>query len=99
MVNRPELRIQIDAKALAESGEMNLETFRAVSAELVHFHANEPGFGVLGTSGSVDHAVAGTCLREIRYTGFVSIEQKMIDPEDPISAVKRSLLVLNEAYA
>lgn len=97
-VDSPSLRVQIDAKALAANGEMNAATFSRVTSELVHFHANEPGFEVLGTSGLVDHVAAGTYLRDLGYDGFVSLEQKMIDAENPLDAIGRSAAVMLEAY-
>lgn len=99
VVNRRGLKVQIDAKALAGNGELDEETFRAVAADLVHVHANEPGFDVLGASGTVDHAAAGKYLRNIGYDGYVSIEQRMIDAENPLAAVRKSVSVLREAYA
>lgn len=98
-VDRPSLGIQIDAKALVANEEMVLETFRAVAGDLVHYHANEPGFDRLGASGTVDHAAAGSYLRDIGYDGYVSIEQKMVDPENPLAAIEKSVSLLKEAYA
>tara|TARA_B100000683_G_C12414058_1_gene525063 strand:+ start:264 stop:1073 length:810 start_codon:yes stop_codon:yes gene_type:complete len=97
-VGHPSLRVQIDAKALAANNELSPATFAAVAGDLVHFHANEPDFEILGSSGTVDHAAAGACLRDIGYQGYVSIEQKMIGPDDPLSAIRESLSVLQDAY-
>ena len=68
-VNHPALRIQLDAKALVENDEAVPETFEAVHSQLTHFHANEPGLGVLGSTGNVDHQALGDCLRSIGYDG------------------------------
>jgi sugar phosphate isomerase/epimerase len=97
-VNSPSLQIQIDAKALAANNEMVPETFHAVAENLVHYHANEPGFDYLGASGTVDHAAAGHYLRDIGYDGYVSIEQKMIDPKNPLAAIEKSVSLLKDAY-
>lgn len=97
-VDRPSLGIQIDSKALVANEEMALKTFRAVAGDLVHYHANEPGFEGLGASGTVDHAAAGGYLRDIGYEGYVSIEQKMIDPGNPLAAIEKSVSLLKEAY-
>ena len=98
-VDHPALRMQLDAKALVANGEAGLETFRAVAPRLVHFHANEPGLGVLGTSGAVDHGALGGFLRDIGYCEFVSIEQRMLNAADPIADVARSVRVLKDHYA
>jgi sugar phosphate isomerase/epimerase len=98
LVNRPGLKVQIDAKALAGNGELDADTFDAVADHLVHYHANEPGFEVLGTSGTVDHVAGGNLLRRVGYDGYVSIEQKMVDSDDVFGPIRRSLAVLQEAY-
>ncbi len=97
-VGRPGLKVQIDAKALVAGEELALETFRAVAGDLVHYHANEPGFGVLGSSGKIDHHAAGKFLMEIGYVGYASIEQKMIGEENPLGAIGKSVSLLKEAY-
>tara|TARA_A100001037_G_C15137201_1_gene631759 strand:- start:1250 stop:2059 length:810 start_codon:yes stop_codon:yes gene_type:complete len=98
-VNRPGLKVQIDVKAMANNNELDQDTISAVAADLVHVHANEPGFEVLGSSGAVDHHLAGECLRGIGYDRYVSIEQKMIDPDDILGPIRQSYEVLRKAYA
>ncbi len=97
-VGHPGLRMQLDAKALVANAEATNEPFWAAAPHLVHFHANEPGFGVLGTSGAVDHGALGRFLREIDYQDFVSIEQRMLNPADPLADVALSAAVLKECY-
>ena len=97
-VGSPSLKIQIDVKALATNGELSADVFARVAPDLVHVHANEPGFGTLGSSGEVDHAAAGEFLRKLRYDDFVSIEQKQLDADDPIGPIGQSASVLREAY-
>lgn len=97
-VDHPAMAVQLDAKALAANDEVDGDTFRAVARRLVHFHANEPGFAVLGSSGEVDHAGMGELLRRIDYDGFVSIEQRQLTPDDPISDLARSVDVLQACY-
>lgn len=97
-VNSPGMKVQIDAKALAGNGELDADTFDAVADQLVHYHANEPGFEILGTSGTVDHIAGGSFLRHVGYDGYVSIEQKMVDPENVFGPIRQSLEVLKEAY-
>ncbi len=97
-VDQESLKIQIDAKALYDNGEFDIATFRAGADALVHYHANEPGLEILGSSGKIDHHAAGKFLREIGYDGYVSIEQKMIGPENPLAAIEQSVSLLKEAY-
>ncbi len=99
MICHDAVRVQLDAKALVENGEAVIETFRAVAPMLVHFHANEPGLGMLGQSGAVDHAAMGQMLNAIGYDGYVSIEQRMIDEADPMAGIGQSAHLLKECYS
>ena len=90
--------MQLDAKALVANGEADIATFRAVASHLVHFHANEPDLGVLGTTGAVDHGLLGRLLGDVGYGGYVSIEQRLGNGADPIADVALSAAVLGEHY-
>lgn len=98
-VDHPSLRVQLDAKALATTGELTKEVFELAAPYLVHVHANEPGFGILGTSGTVDHKKIARLLNGIGYTGHISIEQKMIGEDNPLVALSQSAKVLKEYYS
>jgi sugar phosphate isomerase/epimerase len=97
-IDRSALRLQLDAEGLSDNNEISESTFLAAKPYLVHVHANEPGFGVLGSSGNVDHAAIGAHLRAIDYDGYVSIEQKMIGENAPIEALSESIKILQECY-
>jgi sugar phosphate isomerase/epimerase len=97
-VASPALRVQLDAKALVANGEADVATFRAVAPHLVHFHANDPGLRVLGSTGAVDHAAMGRMLREVGYAGWASIEQRLADGADPLADLARSARVLQDCY-
>ena len=97
-VSSPALRVQIDAAALAENNEIVEQTFLNARPYLVHVHANEPNFEILGSSGKVDHAAIGGFLRSINYEGYISIEQKMIDEKNTKRALAKSVEVLSQCY-
>lgn len=97
-VNHPALQIQLDAKALVANSEASLETFLGVKEQLVHYHANEPGFAILGSTQEVDHERLGGFLRDANYAGYVSIEQRMFSEEDPLADVATSANVLRNFY-
>lgn len=97
-IDSPGVRVQLDAKALIENREATLETFKAVSEELVHFHANEPGLITLGASGQIDHLALGLMLNQIGYSGFVSIEQKLQNVKSPMPDIEKSIQVLKSSY-
>jgi sugar phosphate isomerase/epimerase len=99
IVNHPSLRSQLDAKALVENDEVTIDLFRAAKSTITHFHANEPGLNVLGQTGQIDHAFFGASLRDIGYNGYVSIEQRMLNQENPLSDLEASVAVLKECYS
>ena len=98
-VDHPALAMQIDAKALHDNDEAEYAPFHAAKRHLVHFHANEPGLAVLGSSGTVDHAAFGGYLKKIGYLEFVSIEQRMLNESYPLADVAKSASLLKECYA
>jgi sugar phosphate isomerase/epimerase len=97
-IDHPAFSVQLDAKALVDNSEAHRETFEAVKSRLVHFHANEPGLGVLGTSGKIDHAAFGAWLDELGYTGFVSLEQRQLSEGAPLADIARSVEILKANY-
>ena len=97
-VDHPALRVQLDAKALVENDEVRQDIFEAAMPYLVHFHANEPGLGVLGSTGEVPHQTLGDHLRTIGYNGYASIEQRMLNATNPLVDVEKSADVLMECY-
>ena len=96
-VSDPGIGVQLDAKALVANDEASPDIFRATRDYLVHFHANEPGLGVLGTSGNVDHAQLGRYLRDIGYDGYVSNEQIMVS-DDALAGLSQGAHVLKQCY-
>jgi len=98
-LNNRAFQVQIDAEALAENNEISEKTFLIAQPYLIHVHANEPNFGILGSSGLIDHKAIGGYLRGINYNGFVSIEQKMFSQSDPLSDIAKSFSFLKESYS
>lgn len=97
-IGHPALQVQLDAKALVDNGEARAETVLGVRDRLVHVHANEPGLGVLGSSGTVDHAAFAGWLRNAGYAGFVSIEQRMFSEHGALDDLAKSAAILKECY-
>lgn len=97
-VDHPAMAMQLDAKALVANRETGPEPFAIAAARLVHFHANEPGLGPLGTTGEVDHEAMGRHLRAVSYQGFVSSEQRMLNADDPLADIAASAATLRRCY-
>lgn len=97
-LDHPAFAVQLDAKSLVENDEARFETFDAVRARLVHFHANQPGLGVLTPDGPVDHAAFGKWLKRIGYTGYVSLEQRQLSDATPLADIERSMAVMRSCY-
>lgn len=97
-VNRRELRCHIDAKSVTEAGEATAAVFGKAGPMLAHYHANDPGLGVLGYTGEVDHARLGHLLRRIGYRGYVSAEQRLLDFDDPYAAIRQSYALMERCY-
>jgi sugar phosphate isomerase/epimerase len=98
MLAHPALGVQLDAKALVDNGEVGPEPFERVRGRLDHFHANDPGLVVVGSTGLVDHAALGGHLRAIGYDGFVAVEQRMLNEADPLADTASSLACLAACY-
>lgn len=94
----PSIGVQLDAKGITANAEMTAEAAEAAEPYLQHVHVNEPDLGVLGTTGGVDHAAFAEILRGIGYDGSISIEQKMVDPVDPLGPVRTSAAYLIDVY-
>lgn len=97
-VDHPSFAVQLDAKALFQNDEVTLAPFEMVADRLIHFHANEPDLGILGTSGVIDHAAMGGFLRAVGYDRFVSIEQRQLDTGTPVGNIAKSLELLKRCY-
>ena len=98
-VNHPAFGLQLDAKAMVENDELQLDTFMAASESenLIHVHVNQPGLQCLD-KGLVDHKKMGDFLQIIGYDAWVSIEQRLLNEADPLSDIKRSLNVVKSCY-
>lgn len=98
-VDSPAMRVQLDAKALAQNDEMNAQTISLAVPYLVHAHANELDLGALAEGQGVEHATFGRLLRKAGYDGYVTAEQRMLDENTPLVAAAQSAEILRQAYA
>jgi sugar phosphate isomerase/epimerase len=64
---------------------------------LAHVHASAPQLGVVRAGGRVDHPGLAAALREIGYSGYVSVEMRATD--DAVSAVSSAAHLVRSVYA
>ena len=94
----PSVALHLDAKGITENAEMTLEIAALAKPYLKHVHVNEPGLGILGSTGDIDHVAFAEILSNIGYDRFISIEQRMIDPNDALGPVRQSAAYLTSVY-
>jgi sugar phosphate isomerase/epimerase len=72
-IAHPCVRLQLDAKAMSQEVHSISEIIREHARWLAHFHANDPN--LLGPGmGELDFAPILSCLQQIGYDGWVSVE-------------------------
>jgi sugar phosphate isomerase/epimerase len=93
----PRFKIILDVKAMCAEAQPIPDLIRAAWPHFAYFHANDrnlkgPGFG------DVDFRPIAAALREVGYTGYVSVEVFNFD-EGPEAIATRSLAYLKQVFA
>lgn len=95
----PALGLQVDAKALADNAEDVEAVMVASKGRIVHYHANDPGLVVVGSTGALDHPRLGAALASTGYDGWVSVEQRMLSEPGWLDDLSASVAAVRAAYA
>ncbi|QFY41516.1 sugar phosphate isomerase/epimerase [Candidatus Methylospira mobilis] len=95
-IDHPALGLQLNAKAQVENNDAGHAPFSAARGRLEHFHANEPGFAALGSSGRVDHADFRRHLSAITYREWVCLAQKV--SANPLQGLLSGIRHLKQCY-
>ena len=73
MIGSPHVQLHLDVKAMSSEGEAIEKIIRENSDIMIHFHANDPN--LLGPGmGDVDQTPIFAALKDIDYSGWVSVE-------------------------
>jgi len=95
-LDSPAFKIILDVKAMSSEAKPIPQLIRESAAHFAHFHANDknlkgPGFG------EVDFKPIATALREVDYTGYVSVEVFKFE-EGPEVIAGRSIEYLKQTF-
>ena len=95
--DNPNFKIILDTKAMCSMGKPIPDIIRESAGEFAYYHANDenlkgPGFG------EVDFKPIATALKEVNYTGVVSVEVFKFE-EGPEAIATQSLRYLQETFA
>lgn len=74
-VEHPGFGLHLDIAGMTLQGDPLTESIHNAAARINHFHASAPYLGALEDT-QVDHAEAARALRDINYSGYVSIEMR-----------------------
>ena len=97
-VNRNELQVHLDAKAIAYSSETKIDIFREIKSKLKHVHINDIHLGILTDTGIIDHKLISQLLKDINYNNYISLEQRLIDLNKPLESIRDSYKIIETYY-
>ncbi len=93
----PAMRIILDVKAMSSEAASIPAIIRESRGDFAHFHANDPNMKGPGF-GEMDFQPIAAALREVEYSGHVSVEVFRFE-EGPEEIAGRSLACLRAAFA
>lgn len=94
-VNHPGVKLQIDTGTMFINKENPRDIIEKCLPYIGHFHISEPYLNLIG---SQDHTFIVDSLKEVNYSGWVSIEMKNNLMESDIAAVKVALENVTKNY-
>jgi sugar phosphate isomerase/epimerase len=93
-LGHPFVKLHLDVKAMSSEGPPVPEIIRANAEDLHHFHANDPNRRGPGF-GEVDFRPICRALKDVSYSGWVSVEVFDYSP-DPDTIARQSIRYLRE---
>jgi sugar phosphate isomerase/epimerase len=94
-VDSPGLRLHLDTACMYLAGEDLPSAVRSNFDLVSHFHVSEPFLASMD-SPVIDHALVASALRELNYSGWVSLEMREAD--EPVPALGRAVDFLARTY-
>jgi sugar phosphate isomerase/epimerase len=89
-IKSPALKLQIDLRAMVASDEINQSMVSNISPFLCHVHVNASDLGVLKAEDVLHCENLLKLLYQNSYSGSLSLEQRMVDPDDILNPIKTS---------
>ncbi len=96
-IGHPFVRLHLDVKAMSSEGTPVPDIIRANAEFLHHFHANDPNKRGPGF-GDTDFKPIFRALKDVNYTGWVSVEVFDYSP-DPETIARESIRYMRECEA
>jgi sugar phosphate isomerase/epimerase len=96
-IGHPFVRLHLDVKAMSSEGTPVPDIIRANAEFLHHFHANDPNKRGPGF-GDTDFKPIFRALKDVNYTGWVSVEVFDYSP-DPVTIARESIRYMGECEA
>ena len=90
--------MHLDVKAITDSSETKIDIFREIRSKLKHVHINDIHLGILTDTGLVNHKLIGKLLKEINYNNYISLEQRLIDLNNPLEPIRESYKIIETYY-
>jgi len=98
-VDHPGFGLHLDAAGMMLSGDTAGAIEKLPAGMPAHWHASEPHLAPLGSaSPGVSHADLAAALRRRTYRGWVSLEMRRPEGEDPVGVLLSSVDRLREWY-
>jgi len=96
-VDRPGFGMHLDLGGMQISEEPISQRIRECGPWLRHFHVSEPFLAPVGES-KLDHDAIAATLRDIDYDGWISIEMRKTEADDPVESVIDAARCVVAAY-